>query len=138
VGDANDAATRSVASFVQQLGLEAAPLAAGAAGGDSTFLDRLEGVRGADYAIVLMPAADLAPAPGGAGLRPQTLMEIGFLFGLLSRRKVCFLVSGKAALAPELEGLVQVHTRDEAELWRLLLAREMRKAGIEVDMNKAV
>ena len=139
VGEPDDAGTRAVADFVGQLGLEAVPLPAPAVSDDSTFLDRFEGVRGADYAIVLVPAADLAPAAGGAGLKPQTLMEIGFLFGLLSRRKVCFLVDGaKAALAPELEGMVQLHTRDDAELWRLLVAREMRKAGLDVDMNKAV
>lgn len=138
VGGSDDATTRSVASFVNQLGLEAVPLGAPVVSDDTTFLDRLEGVRGADYAIVLQPASDLAPAAGANGLRPETLMEIGFLFGLLSRRKVCFLLSGKASLAPELDGLLQVHTRDDADLWHLLVAREMRKAGLDVDMNKAV
>lgn len=138
VGGTDDAATQAVASFLTQLGLEAAPLGPPAVSDDTTFLDRLEGARGADYAIVLQPASDLAPSAGAAGLRAETLMEIGFLFGLLSRQRVCFLVTGKAALAPELDGLLQVHTRDDADLWHLLVAREMRKAGLDVDMNKAV
>lgn len=134
----DDAASQAVAAFVEQLGLEPVTPDAPVVSDDTTFLDRLEGVRGADYAIVLLQAADLGPASGATGIKPETLMEIGFLFGVLARRKVCFLVSGKAALAPELEGLVLVHARDEADLWRLLVARAMRKAGLEVDMNKAL
>lgn len=134
----DDAASQAVAAFVEQLGLEPVTPSPPVVSDDTTFLDRLEGVRGADYAIVLLPAADLGPASGATGIKPETLMEIGFLFGALAKRKVCFLVSGKAALAPELEGLVLMHARDEADLWRLLVAREMRKAGLEVDMNKAL
>lgn len=134
----DDAASQAVAAFIEQLGLEPVTPGAPVVSDDTTFLDRLEGVRGADYAIVLLPAADLGPASGATGIKPETLMEIGFLFGVLARRKVCFLVSGKAAVAPELDGLVLVHARDEADLWRLLVAREMRKAGLEVDMNKAL
>lgn len=134
----DDAASQAVAAFVEQLGLEPVTPSPPVVSDDTTFLDRLEGVRGADYAIVLLPAADLGPASDATGIKPETLMEIGFLFGALSKRKVCFLVSGKAALAPELDGLVLMHARDEADLWRLLVAREMRKAGLEVDMNKAL
>jgi predicted nucleotide-binding protein len=105
---------------------------------DVTFVDRLEGARGADYAIVLVPAAGLAAEPGTSGARTETLLEVGFLFGVLGRRKVLFLVDGKPTIAPELKDMVLVHTRDEADLWRLLVAREMRKSGLDVDMNRAL
>jgi predicted nucleotide-binding protein len=131
-------AAASVAQFVEQLGLEPVLVSDPPLSDDSTFIDRLEGVRGADYAIVLVPASGLAAEPGTSGPRTETLLEIGFLFGVLARRKVLFLVDGKPTIAPELQGIVLVHTKDDADLWRLLVAREMRKAGLDVDMNKAL
>jgi len=128
------AAAAAAAAFVTQLGMEPAPLSDAPASGPLGAIDRLEGVRGAGYALVLVPAEDLAAGP--SGVKPQTLVEIGFLFGVLGRRRVCFLVPGKPATAPALEGLVPVHSLDDAELWRLLVAREMRKAGLDVDMNR--
>ena len=46
-------------------------------------------------------------------------------------------MSGKPELPAEL-ALVPRHGMDDAGLWHLLVAREMRKAGLDVDMNKAL
>ena len=116
--------------------MEPLPVADALIGDDITFVERLDRVRGADYAIVLLPAAHLAAGPGDTGGRAETLLEIGFLFGALDRRRVCYLVAGKGKVAPELDGVVLVHPLDSGDLWHLLLAREMRKAGLEVDMNR--
>jgi hypothetical protein len=131
-----DAEAAAASAFVSQLGMEPVLLAEPPVSDDVTFMDRLEGVRGCDYALVLAPAADLAAASGPA--RPEVLLEVGYLCGVLPRRRVCFLVKGQPAMAPELQGLVQVQALDEGEVWHLLLAREMRKAGLDVDMNKVV
>jgi len=127
-----------VADYVRQLGLETTLVGDAPVADDTAIVDRLEAVRGCDYALVLAPASALAAEPGGHGARGETLLEAGFLFGVLGRRKVCYLLDGKAPVAPELQGVVQTHTRDDANLWHLLVAREMRKAGLDVDMNKAV
>jgi predicted nucleotide-binding protein len=131
-------AAAPVADYVRQLGLDAVLVGDAPIADDTAIIDRLEGVRGCDYALVLAPASALSAEPAGHGARGEALLEAGFLFGLLGRRKVCYLLDGKAALAPELQDVVQVHTRDEQDLWHLLVAREMRKAGLEVDMNRAV
>ena len=131
-------APTDVAAYVRQLGLETVVVGDAPIADDTAIVDRLEAVRGCDYALVLAPASALSAEPGGHGARSEILLEAGFLFGVVGRRKVCYLLDGKAPLAPELQGVVQVHTRDQADLWHLLLAREMRKAGLEVDMNKAV
>jgi predicted nucleotide-binding protein len=138
VSSIGDAAARSVAGFVEQLGLEPVLVGDAPVSDDITFVDRLEGTRGAAYAIVLVPPAGLAAEPGTSGPRTESLLEIGFLFGVLGRRKVLFLVDGKPSVAAELKDMVLVHTRDEGDLWRLLVAREMRKAGLDVDMNRAL
>ena len=122
-----DAAREAASGFVAQLGLE--PVMVPAAG-EGTFLERLDGLRDLDFALVLLSAE-------GLGAAPAALLEIGFLIGTLGRGRICFMVEGKQALAPELDGVAR-HTLDDAGLWRLLLAREMKQAGLAVDMNRAL
>lgn len=138
VSSHDEAAAAPVAEYVRQLGLDTILVGDAPVSDTTTFVERLAAVRGADYAIVLAPAAALAIEAGGHGAPSETLLEIGFLFGVLGRGKVCFLVDGKVQVAPELQDLVLVQQRDDAALWHLLIAREMRKAGLEVDMNRAV
>ena len=80
----------------------------------------------------MLAAEDLSPNP-----RPALLLEIGFLLGSIGRGRLCFLVAGKPEAVPEL-GAVARHTMDDAGVWRLLLAREMKQAGLEVDLNRAL
>jgi hypothetical protein len=127
-GDAGAAAVE----FVTQLGMEPVVVEPASNGSDTSFIDRLEAVRGADYAIVLLPAGALDAAGGN----PLGLLEIGFLFGVLARKRVTFLLPDKPALPPALAGLIASHQLDDGDLWRLLVAREMRKAGLDVDMNR--
>ncbi|MEZ0309371.1 MAG: hypothetical protein ACAH21_15715, partial [Ramlibacter sp.] len=84
------------------------------------------GLDGLDFAIVLVGA----DAPGAL------MLEIGYLLGSLGRERLCFMVAGKAELA-ELEGVVR-HAMDDTGVWRLLLARQMRQAGLDVDLNRAL
>jgi predicted nucleotide-binding protein len=126
-----DAAREAASGFVAQLGLQ--PVVAPARQqGDAYFIDALDGLRGADYAVVLLAAEDLSPNP-----RPALLLEIGFLLGALGRGRLCFLVAGKPEAVPELGALTRL-TMDDAGVWRLLLAREMKQAGLEVDLNRAL
>jgi predicted nucleotide-binding protein len=129
---------KAAAEFVERLGLEPAMVQADTSPGQSRPIDALDEVRGADYAIVMLPANDLGAGSGSAAVRPEVLLEAGFLFGAVGRRRVCFLFDGPPSLGPELEGVVMRHVLDEAGVWRLLLAREMKQAGLDVDMNRAL
>jgi hypothetical protein len=85
----------------------------------------------------MVPAGDLGGSPGA--IPPEVLLEVGFLFGAVGRRRLCFLIAGaKPTLGAELDAVVTRHSMDDAGLWRLLLAREMRQAGLDVDMNRAL
>jgi hypothetical protein len=132
----DEAAGEAVAGFIDRLGLEAFEVRP-RADGDDNAIDRLDGVRGADYAIVMVPAGDLGGSPGA--ISPEVLLEVGFLFGAVGRRRLCFLIAGATpTLGAELDAVVTRHSMDDAGLWRLLLAREMRQAGLDVDMNRAL
>jgi hypothetical protein len=113
----DDAAGEAATSFIAQLGLE--PILSQEPGGDSS-LDGLEVLRQASFALVL---------------QPERQLEIGFLLAALGRGRVCVLQSG--APVAGLGGLLR-QDLDDGGLWRLLLAREMKQAGLEVDLNKAL
>ncbi len=111
--------------LLAQLGLEVLQDAPDAAGSP---VERLDALREADYAIAVFAATEAAQA---------SLLEFGFLLGCVGRRRICLVVKGAPVLAPHWDGLPR-HSMDEAGVWRLLLAREMRQAGLDVDLNRAL
>lgn len=112
----NSDAGAGAAELLAQLGVEFAVI-------DSPSVESLDSVRDAGYAIVV-------GTEGGDG----AMLAIGFLLALLGRSRIALLSNDiPAALA----GCVQVPMDDDG-LWRLLLAREMKKAGLEVDLNRAL
>lgn len=125
VGGTDAGARDMVSAFITQMGLEPVVLATTPDAFDSGSLDRLEGLRQLDFAIVLLSQG----APGA-------LLELGFLLGMLDRSRVCLLMKGDTKPA-EPGGLAR-YPVDDAGLWHLLLARQMRQAGLDVDLNRAV
>ena len=123
---------------MDQLGLKAITLQKPPNIIDSTFFDRLERLGDPNFAIVHL-AADTSVIPSSApnALSPALLLELGFLIRALGRSRICFLVAGDVATAPAWEGVVRLPV-DEAGTWRLLLARAMKQAGLDVDMNRAL
>ena len=125
-----DAARDTAIGFVSQLGLDPVLIPERHGAGDGTFIERADVLHGLDFAIFLLSADDL-------GVASPVLFEIGVLLGTLGPGRVCFVVENKPARMPDLEGLVS-HPLDGAGVWRLLLAREMRQAGLDVDLNRAM
>lgn len=68
---------------------------------------------------------------------PEFLLDVGMLLGSVGPDRICFVLNGQPALAPQLDGIAR-HPMDGAGLWHLLLARTMRQAGLEVDLNRAI
>ena len=107
--------------FLEQLGLDAAVL-------DTFTVEKLDSLRDAAFLLVL-PGADLEAAPA--------MLAIGFMLAVLGRNRIACLQSGQGALPAVLQGATTIAI-DESGLWRLLLAREMKRGGLEVDLNRAV
>ena len=135
----HDAQARdAISTFVQQLGLQVTVLPDAPKPTDGEFLDRLDGLRHLDYAVVLLPANVLDTTTAITKLLSRELMlELGYLRATLGQDRVCFLLSGNPAKTLPWNGAVILHM-DEARLWHLLLARTMRQAGLDVDLNRAV
>ena len=119
-----DAALQATYAFAEHLGLEA--VTAGEVEG--SFLERLEGLQGAGFAVIVM----------GPGASPgELLLETGFLLAAPGPSRMCLLLADGAQPGPELQDLPR-YAMDGGGLWRLLLAREMRRAGLNVDLNRAI
>jgi hypothetical protein len=107
--------------FMEQLGLEAAIL-------DAVSVEQLESLRDVAFLLLL---------PGDKSDAPAAMLAIGFMLAVLGRNRIACLLSEKDALPDVLKGTACV-TVDDAGVWRLLLAREMKRAGLEVDLNRAI
>lgn len=131
---ARDAAT----AFIRQLGLQATVLPEAPKLTDGGFLDRLEGLRNQDFAVVLLPSNTLDTATAASKwLTRELMLELGYLLSTLGQARICFLLSGNAAKTLPWNGVTQLHM-DDAGLWHLLLARTLKQAGLDVDLNRAV
>jgi hypothetical protein len=91
---------------------------------ETASVDRLEAARDANYAIVV--------ADNDSG--DEMLLGVGFMLALLGKQRIALLGGDPPAA---LAGCVRIPLDDEG-LWKLLLAREMKKAGLEVDLNRAL
>jgi len=111
--------------LVEKLGLDPVNLPDPNAG---DFAKRLDALRGAADFVIVLISADVR--------EPALLLEIGYLMAAVGPARMCFMVSGKPNLPTQLEGIAR-HAFDDANLWQLLLARQMRVAGMDVDLNRA-
>ena len=125
IGKIDDTASE-VSSFMEQLGMEPIVLGNLPGGASSLSVDKLEELRGVDFAVFL-PADDANSAP--------MLLATGFLLAVLEKKRICFVSAAGSQAKPPLEGALSV-TLDDGGFWHLPLAREMKRAGIAVDLNR--
>ena len=106
-----------------------------------TIIEKIEQYTDVGYAVVLYTQCDLGRAKGSpAGqeryrARQNVVFEHGYLIGKLNRNRVCALVKGDVETPGDISGVVYV-PMDEDGAWKIRLARNMKSAGLDVDMNK--
>jgi predicted nucleotide-binding protein len=93
------------------------------------------------FAVVLLTADDR----GGQISKPveeqcfrarqNVLLELGFFIGALGPERVCALYEEGVEIPSDYQGVAFV-ALDKNQLWRYELAKEMKAAGLPVDMNK--
>jgi predicted nucleotide-binding protein len=66
--------------------------------------------------------------------RQNVIFELGFFVGSLGRNRVCVLKKGDIELPSDWLGIVYMPLEDLG--WQLELARELRAAGFDIDLNK--
>jgi hypothetical protein len=107
----------------------------------ATLVEKFEtNAEQADFAVVLLTPDDvghIGGEPHGASprARQNVIFELGYFLGRLGRKYVCALYSDGVTLPSDFGGIVYVPL-DSSGAWRLTLTREMKAAGLEIDLNK--
>jgi predicted nucleotide-binding protein len=131
----------AVASFLASLGVE--PVIPQEDNGYKTNLvEKLGKNSEVTFAIILLVADEIGypkEKPEEARLRAsqKVIFELGFLMGRLPQNLVCALYEEGLDLPAEYQGNVFIPF-DGGGIWKLLTARAMKMAHVDIDMNKAV
>lgn len=136
----NDAAKLAVARFLGQLGIEPIILHERPNRG-RTIIEKFEEHSRVGFAIALLTADDRGGLRSSkvlqARARQNVIFELGYFLGRIGRQRVAALYEEGVEIPSDYAGVVYIPL-DPAGGWRITLAREMRDAGISVDLNKAV
>lgn len=108
--------------------------------GGATVIEKFERhARAAAAAVVILTPDDIGGiATAGLQLQPRArqnvVYELGWFHGSLGRGRVVALLVGDVEQPSDFGGVLYIHV-DEAGAWRYRLGRELKHAGIEVDLN---
>lgn len=139
----DEAAKLKVARFVEQLGLEAVILHERLDSGQ-TIIEKFEREsHGVGFAIVLLTADDVGSTKDSTtGLNPRArqnvVFELGYFIGKFGRSKVAALREPTVEMPSDYSGIVDIEFGQTDDGWKLRLAREIKGAVVDVDLNKAV
>lgn len=108
-----------------------------------TIIEKFESYSGsASYAVVLLTPDDIGGPAGSTSdvlqhrARQNVIFELGFFFGALGRSRVCALYGQGVELPSDVQGVLYVSFADDK--WRLLLAKELKVAGFNIDLNQLI
>lgn len=102
-------------------------------------IEKIEENSDVGFAVVLLTPDDEGGLKGGPmkpRARQNVLLELGYFIGLLNRDRVCALVKGEVEIPSDWAGVINTHYDDLSQGWKLVLARELKQAGYNIDLNK--
>ncbi len=140
----HDQATKeSVARFLERLGLKVTILQETPTMG-RTILEKL--VDHADettFAVVLLTPDDRGGTVATSydaqqkRARQNVILELGYFLAILGRNRVCAIHHQSVEIPSDYHGVAYV-SHDDRGAWKLILAKELKAAGINVDLNDAL
>jgi len=127
------------ARFFEKLGLEPIILNEQPSSG-KTIIEKIEEYTNVGFGVVLYSPCDIGaqnkPKPEYKNrARQNVVFEHGYLMGKIGRSNVCALVKGDIEIPTDISGIVYI-SMDDNGAWENRLAKELRRSGYEVDMNK--
>jgi len=108
-----------------------------------TIIEKFEDYADVGFAVVLLTGDDRGGtiATPFVGQKPRArqnvVFEMGYFIGRLGRNRVCILFRPGVEIPSDYSGVLYQELDDKGA-WRLELARELKAAGLNVDMNKAL
>lgn len=106
----------------------------------STIIEKFERHADVAYALVLLTPDDrgfskASPNDVQDRARQNVILELGYFFGRLGRKKVCALYKAGVELPSDVSGILYI-PYDGADSWMFAVAKELRSAGLSIDLNK--
>lgn len=135
----NNEAKETVARFLEHLNLNVIILNEQDNIGQ-TIIEKLENhATLVGYAVVLLTGDDVGadramPNDLKPRARQNVVLELGYFYGSLGRKRVCALREENLESPSDTDGILYV-LFDMAGAWKLRLAREIKAAGIKVDLD---
>ena len=105
-----------------------------------TIIEKFEEESNVGFAVVLMSDKDdMGAEVGSTDYRPRArqnvILELGYFIGKLGRKDhVCVLKRGNVEVPSDILGVVY-KTYSNGDGWKFELAKELRAAGYDIDMN---
>ncbi|MCW8932373.1 MAG: nucleotide-binding protein [Gammaproteobacteria bacterium] len=136
----DEALKANVARLVERLGLEAVILHEQPNLG-RTIIEKFSDHSNVAYALVLLTGDDVGGKVSESKdnqmlrARQNVIFELGYFVGKLGRNKVSAIYQDSVELPSDYQGIVFI-PHDDRAAWELLVARELRDAGLPVDLNK--
>lgn len=136
----DELAVQEMARTLEKWGFEAIILHEQADMG-MTIIEKIEKYTDVDYAVVLYTECDYGRAKEEDTskerfrARQNVVFEHGYLISKLHRDHVCALVKGNVETPGDISGVVYV-PMDDNGAWKMALAKNMKAAGIDMDMDK--
>ncbi|MFD4706087.1 TIR domain-containing protein [Gottfriedia sp. NPDC058432] len=130
---------QTVARFVEKQGLEAIILNEQGSG-SRTVIEKIEEYSDVKFAIVLFTPDDVGFKKGDMeGAKPRArqnvMLELGYFLGKLGRNKVVVLRKDDVEIPSDFSGVLYIPLDSEGA-WRYKAGKEMKLAGLDIDMNK--
>lgn len=131
----------SVERFIKKLGLNPIILHKQPNAG-RTIIEKFEDYSNVGFAIVLLTPDDNGSSidePNGVKRRARqnVIFELGYFIGKVGRENVCALYKEGVEIPSDYQGVLYL-PMDTNNGWQLSLAREIKQAGIEIDLNKVI
>jgi len=135
----DEAAKHEVARFIEQLGLRPIILHE-KPDRVRTIIEKVEQHSDVGFAVVLLTPDDIGypkdkPSEAKSRACQNVVLELGYFIGLLGRARVCALLKSDIEIPNDFAGVLY-KPMDAKGAWRFELAREIKAAGIDVDLNK--
>ncbi len=133
---------QTTARFLEQLNLKIIILREQPNQG-RTIIEKIVDYSDVGFAVVLLTPDDEGRSISSQSekLRPRArqnvILELGFFLGTLGRKKVCALYSKDVEIPSDYAGVLFVEL-DASGAWKSKLVREIKAAGLDVDMNLAL
>lgn len=107
-----------------------------------TIIEKFELHSNVGYAVILLSADDrgsLASSPDASKprARQNVILELGYFMGKLGRSRVCVLYEEGVEIPSDYNGVLYIPL-DDHNSWHWQLAKELKTAGIRVDLNNIV